>query len=149
MTYGYDGDGTFTQNLYDMKAFDFYYSSIAPLDAYFKDPDILRTLTLSQFGMRLECTIHLMMHNRWSQAQRPGQAYRSNGDPLVPELDMAIGDEFATVEYDWLADHFSSPGNYLLYKLHGWIDDRIGDWQTANHVTEIDWAGLNAWAGPT
>jgi len=148
MTYGYEGDDKFTSNLYTMKPNDYYYSTIAPLEAYFKNHEILRTMTLGQFGMRLECTIHLIMHNRWSQVQRPGQDYRANGDPLVVELDRAIPDKFATIEYDWLADHFSSPGNYLLYKLHGWIDDRIQDWKTANRVQEIDWEGLGAWAGP-
>ena len=91
-----------------------------------RDENILRGLTLDSLGLFLEGDLHGWMHIRWAGA--PPEEVRDT-----------------SVQNDWLADPWSSHVNKVFWKLHGWIDDRIGDWEKATGLT----ADLSeAWAGP-
>ena len=51
----------------------------------------------------------------------------------------------ADVNNDWLFSAWSSHVNKTFWKLHGWIDDRIGDWENATGQM-ADFS--KAWIGP-
>lgn len=92
----------------------------------FRSPENLRTMTLDELGTAMEWSIHGWMHIRWS------------GAPHVESFSSAPAN-------DWLFVPWSSHVNKIFWKLHGWIDDRIRDWETANDTV----ADLSqAWAGP-
>ena len=60
---------------------------------------------------------------------------------MIPDIDEKWDDP----EYSWMGDFYASQVNPYFWKLHGWIDDRIEDWKTANDVTEMVWNGT--WIG--
>ena len=86
----------------------------------------LTPMTLDELGQTIEWTIHGWMHMRWSGAPHP-EGF--SADPAN----------------DWLFVPWSSHVNKHFWKLHGWIDERIGDWETATSQT-ADFS--DAWAGP-
>ncbi len=88
---------------------------------------VLRQITLDALGLYIEGSIHAWMHNRWSE--QPG--------PDLWSLDPTN---------DYLGAPFSSHVNKHFWKLHGWIDERIGDWERAND-RQADLSG--AWNGPS
>lgn len=89
-------------------------------------PAVLRQVTLDALGRFIEGTIHAWMHNRWS------------AEPTVDVWALQR-------DNDYLGAPFSSHVNKHFWKLHGWIDERIGDWERANDKK----ADLSeAWAGP-
>jgi hypothetical protein len=91
------------------------------------DPVILRQVTVDRLGTYIEFSIHGWMHYRWSAAPPTADAFA---------LDPAN---------DWLGAPWSSHVNKHFWKLHGWIDARIGDWERANDQQ----ADLSAaWSGP-
>lgn len=95
-------------------------------ETQFQRQSWLTTISLDRLGDEIEWTIHGWMHMRWSA---PPFADPNSVDPAN----------------DWLFDPWSSHVNKTFWKLHGWIDDRIGDWERANHAT----ADLSqAWSGP-
>ena len=87
----------------------------------------LREQTLDELGTALEWSIHGWMHLRWSGAPHD--------------------DSFSSVvDNDWLFVPWSSHVNKHFWKLHGWIDERISDWEVATGQN----ADLsNAWSGPS
>lgn len=89
-------------------------------------PAYLKSRTIDRMGTDIEFSLHGWMHLRWS---------------AEPVADLASED----VANDWLGAPFSSHVNKHFWKLHGWIDDRIRDWEIANDKT----ADLSeAWSGP-
>jgi hypothetical protein len=80
------------------------------------------------------------MHNRWAASPAgfrpdPGPAQGHTIDPLWDDP-----------RYDHLADTYSSHVNPVFWSLHGWVDDRIEDWKTANGVYgNAFWKGT--WVG--
>lgn len=92
-----------------------------------EDPKILKKVTLDQLGSAIEGSIHGWMHYRWSA--KP---------PTADLFDIAP-------ENDWLGAPWSSHVNKHFWKLHGWIDDKIGSWERANNTT-ADFS--TAWNGP-
>ncbi|MEV5508254.1 Tat pathway signal protein [Streptomyces orinoci] len=108
--------------------------------AEFTDPSALRGMTLGRLGASIEFTIHNRMHLRWAA---PMPAYRPDGDPfdVDPRWDHPA--------YNWLADFYSSHVNPVFWKLHGWVDARIGDWLTAHGRTgPVPWSFDPPWSGP-
>ena len=90
------------------------------------NPSYLKTRSIDQVGSDIEGSIHGWMHLRWS---------------AEPTTDLQSED----VSNDWLGAPFSSHVNKHFWKLHGWIDDRIKDWEHANDRK----ADLSAaWSGP-
>ena len=86
----------------------------------------LKGMTLDQLGTAIEWSIHGWMHIRWSGK---------------PKNDAFSSD----ISNDWLFLPWSSHVNKHFWKLHGWIDNRIGKWETATGE-QADLTG--AWAGP-
>lgn len=94
--------------------------------AIFRDPARLATMTLDELGIQMEWSIHGWMHMRWSGA---------------PADDAFSSDP----NNDWLFLPWSSHVNKNFWKLHGWIDERITDWEAVTgQVANFD----DAWAGP-
>jgi hypothetical protein len=93
----------------------------------FQNSTWLASVSVDQLGTNIEWTIHGWMHMRWS------------GPPFADQMS-------ADPANDWLYDPWSSHVNKTFWKLHGWIDERIGDWERSNHAT----ADLShAWSGPS
>jgi hypothetical protein len=125
----------------------FYQKRFQSWQRAFRDPTVLRTMSLGALGVMIEITIHNAMHLRW--AAFPGSV---RPDPLqkTGDIDPTGGDviptEWDDPQYDFLADTYSSHVNPIFWKLHGWIDDRIEDWKIANGVFGNDfWKGT--WVG--
>ncbi len=93
----------------------------------FRDPERLSRITLDALGIAMEWSIHGWMHMRWS-----GPPYE-DGFAVEPEN-------------DWLFMPWSSHVNKVFWALHGWIDERIDDWEIANgQNSDLD----SAWYGPS
>ncbi|TVP40073.1 Tat pathway signal protein [Candidatus Nitrosocosmicus arcticus] len=117
------------------KTDNFYSNRMVRWENDYSTPEYLSELTLGQLGSRLEYTIHNAMHLRW--ASDPGEerplVFPSNADTIETRWDNP--------SYDYLADPYSSHVNYIFWKLHGWIDDRINDWMRAHEITgEVPWS---------
>jgi len=132
------GNNTFQQYI---KSDTYFYNVMKPLSFKFRNSEYLKTVSLGQLGTELEFEIHNMMHIRWASNIR---GIRPDISPFY-ETDK-IEKKWDDVEYDWLEDFYASHVNPIFYKLHGWIDNRILDWQRANNVKVIDWKGN--WTGP-
>jgi hypothetical protein len=96
----------------------------------------LKSVTLGEYGHLLEMTLHNDLHTRYAflgTASRPG-----NADPLDRSAwnkDWSYA--FDNPNYDSLNDTFSSHVHPWFYRIHGWVDDRIGDWLKANGYQSI------------
>ncbi len=92
----------------------------------FVDANYLEQISLDGLGIAMENTILGWMHVRWSglPPNDPNSAVPNN---------------------DWLFSSWSSHVNGIFWKLHGWIDDRIGNWEDATGKT-ADFS--KAWIGP-
>ncbi|MGK9429104.1 hypothetical protein ACSSTO_03950 [Bacillus atrophaeus] len=112
-----------------IKTDGFYWSRMRWWDREFKNSQYLSTLTLGELGALIEWSVHNDMHMRWASVPRDP----STGEPL-PEgrKDNDIDKVWDTPDYDFLGDFYSSHVNPIFWRLHGWIDDRIGDWFQAH-----------------
>jgi hypothetical protein len=135
-------DSDTTAFIRNIKSDNYYTRTLKPLNDRFKNPAYLRTLTLSQLGALVEFQIHNPMHVRWSSSV---SSYRPDPDVFY-ETDT-IASRWDTVTYDWMNDFYASHVNEVFWKLHGWVDNRINDWQRANGITTIQWKGT--WTGCT
>jgi hypothetical protein len=90
----------------------------------------LRTVSLDAMGSEIENGIHNWLHMHWASE---------------PWFKGAPGQDRDDPRNDYLGSTYSSHVNSAFWKLHGWIDDRIGQWERANG-TAADWTG--AWEGP-
>lgn len=111
--------------------------SEAALDQYlqlaserYTNEEWLATVTLDELGREIESGIHGWFHLRWSAPPW------FTGDPAQQIDDPAN---------DFLGDPYSSHVNEVFWKLHGWIDDRITQWEVASGE-KADWQ--DAWDGP-
>ena len=161
-----------TNNEGDMKSLgtiksDEYWSSrMSFLDRKFKDANYLATLTLDQFGAKIEWLIHNLMHIRWcSQPIDPetglvvpsGRPERSIDEKWVKHVSTEAGPDGVVIQrvtyYDDLNDTFSSHVHPVFWRLHGWVDDRINDWFVAHehlNAGEVVRAEVNgvSWFAP-
>ncbi len=113
---------------------------IARWERQYTDPQYLKGVTLGQLGSDIEFTICHDMHVRW--AARSPVGYRQ-----PDQLTRQISERWDEPDYDYLGDTYSSHVNPLFWKIYGWVDERIEDWQRARGVTgEIEWRGT--WVGP-
>jgi len=139
---GYEGrNSEETRMIANSKTNEFYYNNLLPLENSLKNPNYLRNLTLGQLGARIEFLVHNPMHLRWSSSLLN---YREEVNPFW-DVDR-ISTEWDLTSYNWLVDSYSSHVNEVFWKLHGWVDDRINDWQKANNIDTIEWKGT--WIGP-
>jgi hypothetical protein len=98
-----------------------------PLAGLFRSQRFLSALTLGQLGNLLEFTIHGWMHVRWTHTE-----YTAAGEPIGRETLFDIDPRWDVPSNDDLGDFYSSHVNPTFWRLHGWIDDRIADWEAAN-----------------
>jgi N-acetylmuramoyl-L-alanine amidase/GH25 family lysozyme M1 (1,4-beta-N-acetylmuramidase) len=90
-------------------------------------------MSLDRYGLEIEWQIHGWMHYHWS-AGEPADAGKSLTYP-----DGRVN--------DWLGHPFSSAVNPAFWKLHGWIDDRIAQWERV-HGASADAELAGGWNGP-
>ncbi len=136
----FDATLPFAGALNEAKSDAFFHTRIASLAQRYTDPSYLSTISLGEFGARLEFSVHNAMHLRWADHL---PAYRLEDPADLTSVDVRWDDP----AYDWLADTYSSHVNRVFWKLHGWIDARIDDWVRANGgAGEPDWVGT--WLGP-
>lgn len=122
----------------EVKSAEHFERFVARWERRFNDARYLSGATLGQLGSDIEFTIHNDMHVRWATPSPLG--YRP---ATAPEIDP----RWDAPAYDYLGDIYSSHGNPIFWKIHGWVDDRIEDWKRAHGVNgEIDWQGR--WVGP-
>ena len=95
------------------------------VETEFRNEDWLRSLPLDEVAWEMERTIHGWMHLHWSERI-----------PYNPWEE--------SVANDWLGAPFSSHVNDAFWKLHGFIDETITLWESANQKK----AGFSsAWDG--
>jgi hypothetical protein len=117
----------------------FYTRVMLPEAQRFTSKDYLQRVKLGQLGSDIQFSIHNQMHMRW--AARSPVGYRPD------DLSQPVAAQWDSPAYNWLGDTYSSHVNSLFWKIHGWVDDRIEDWKTANNVQgDIHWTGT--WTGP-
>ncbi len=133
------GNPAFNDFLQRVKSPEFFGATFTSWERQYTDPDALRQWSLGHFGALLEYTIHNQMHMRWA-VEPP--AIRPDVDDTSPD---DIDPRWDDPSYDWLGDTYSSHVNPIFWKLHGWVDDRIEDWRTANGIDRIEWTGT--WEG--
>jgi hypothetical protein len=132
-----DGDAW----LQEIKSDDYFAQTFQPLERRFEDPGFLGGVSLGELGARIEFTVHNTAHMRWSA--EPDEL-RPDPDPTHP---TAVDQKWDAPSYDWLGDFYSSHVNPVFWKLHGWVDGRIGAWKRANDISgEYQWKGT--WNGP-
>ena len=130
--------------LQGVKADIFYQKRMLYWHRLYTNFDWLRGVSLGVLGTLIEQTLHNAMHLRW--ASNPA-AVRPDPPPTDVE-GKAIPEVWDDPRYDFLGDTWSSHVHPIFWKLHGWIDDRIEDWKTANGIFRDDfWKGT--WVGPT
>ncbi len=103
----------------------------AEVAATFESDAWLASQDLDTVGATIEDGIHNWMHMHWSAA---------------PWFTGAPGQDPNDVRNDYLGSTYSSHVNKVFWKLHGWIDDRIGQWERASG-RQADFTG--SWEGPT
>lgn len=117
---------------------EFWAKNMVSWEARYNDPAYLRRVSLGHLGAEIEFGIHNAAHHRWKEESRAG--YRpaaALAGPADPRWNVP--------EYDFLGDTYSSHVNPVFWKLHGWIDDRIGAWARANNLAFIPWRA--PWTG--
>ena len=99
------------------------------------DPNFLKGKSLSYIGFLVENSIHNFMHMRWAKAPLQGQDF----SPLDPFLETSFLNDspFDAPEFNWLGTPYSAHVNPIFWKLHGWVDDTIPLWLTANGYEQI------------
>lgn len=125
-----DDPGT-TKWLGRVKSDSMFTSQFQRWEAEFTNSDYLNAVSLAELGARLEWTIHNWMHMRWSSAPKDPELGHilPNGRPV---LDWS--EKWLSPSYDHLGETFSSHVNPVFWRLHGWVDDRINDWFTAQEA---------------
>ena len=91
----------------------------------------LEAVTLDDLGAEIENGIHNWMHMHWAS------------DPWFKDLQ---GQDENDPRNDYLGSTYSSHVNETFWKLHGWIDDRIGQWERATGE-RADFS--DSWEGPS
>ena len=95
----------------------------------------IKGISLSEYGARIESTIHNNLHNRFAYY---GYGRPSAADPLNKEnWDKMWKDTFDSPNYDALGDSYSSHVHPWFYRLHGWVDARIDDWLRVNGYASV------------
>jgi hypothetical protein len=96
-----------------------------------ENPAWLAQIGLDQLGSEIENGIHGWLHMHW--AAEPWFKDSNTQDENDPRN-------------NYLGDTYSSHVNKAFWKLHGWIDDRIQQWENASgHVADFS----SAWVGPS
>ncbi len=116
-----------------------------------RNPLLLSQMTLGAYGNYVEFTVHNWMHMRWATLSRNPET----GEPEVRDS-FDLDSKWDHPEYDYLGDFHSSHVNPLFWRLHGWVDDCIDAWFSAQEairpgvvkrkeVRGIDWFEKGDW----
>ncbi|HZX97262.1 MAG TPA: N-acetylmuramoyl-L-alanine amidase [Myxococcales bacterium] len=98
----------------------------------FENDAWLATVSLDELGTEIEWGgMHGWLHYHWSSAEPASAVSATNG----------------ALFNDWLGHPFSSAANPAFWKLHGWIDDRIAQWESATGKSATPLLS-GAWSGP-
>jgi hypothetical protein len=90
----------------------------------------LQMVSLDAFATEMETGIHNWLHMHWA---------------AQPWYTGAPGQDPDDLRNDYLGSTYSSHVNKAFWKLHGWIDDRIGQWELASgQVADFS----QSWEGP-
>ncbi|MBC7741238.1 MAG: hypothetical protein H7061_03515 [Bdellovibrionaceae bacterium] len=119
-------------------------------DAFFRDLNWLRTVSLSQLGFALEFTIHNNMHMRFAEERLPAEFGEGAQIPL--DNQFPAGWVYDSPRYNWLADPYGAAVNPTFWKIHGYVDSIIDFWLAANKYQTIakecrGQAGCYQWQG--
>lgn len=97
--------------------------------ANLRNPRVLSQLSFGAYGNLIEFTVHNWMHMRWATEQ----PRNPDGTPAIrPPYD--IDPKWDVPENDYLGDFHSSHVNPVFWKLHGWVDDCIREWEAAHNA---------------
>ncbi len=129
------------ERLQRVKSDVFYDKRMTSWQSIFTNPGFLRGISLGILGTLIELTMHNAMHMRW--ASNPAGS-RPEPSPTQGETIPTTWDD---LRYNYLGDTYSSHVHPIFWKLHGWIDDRIEDWKSANGVFGIDHFWKGRWLG--
>jgi hypothetical protein len=99
-----------------------------PLSNLYRSPRLLSALTLGALGNLLEFTVHGWMHVRWTHVVYD----LATGEPIGRSSLFDIDPRWDDPANDDLGDFYSSHVHPTFWRLHGWIDERIDEWATAN-----------------
>ncbi len=119
------GAGDFNVTFAWRKTAAAFHSEFQRAEAQFTDPDYLVRVSLGELGARLEWTLHNWMHMRWASVPRNPDTGAPAPEGRAP-LDW--DPKWLKPENDYLGETFSSHVNPVFWRLHGWVDDRIGQW---------------------
>lgn len=86
----------------------------------YQDRNFLKKLSLNQLGLMLESELHQNLH----------EFYRSTSFNSREALAQGYKDDLLPVE--------TSPANKYFWKIHGLVDEILGNWLIANDFTKID-----------
>jgi len=89
---------------------------------------------------RLENELHFFMHNRFSAFNPVGYRLQNGMTPFD-----RVDEKWDDLAYDWLGDFYSAHVNPTFWKIHGYVENRISDWQKANKYATLFWIGT--WEG--
>ena len=128
-----------------MKTDAFYWDRMTWWQNEFRDPAVLRRMSLGELGSRLESQVHNQMHIRWS-------AYPTNGNKQIRD-ESDFRTQWDDPGYDTLFDEYSSHVPPNFYRLHKWVDNRIEDWAAAHGTAvqryrtahDFDWFHPGEW----
>jgi hypothetical protein len=149
-----NGDGrAYNVSLPAIKSDGFFFARMLWWERDFKNPTVLRGLSLGELGAAIEFSIHNYMHIRWSAAPWPPGAQTVLSPQGRPEKDLRPA--WDDPRYDWLNDTYSSHVNPIFWRLHLWVDDRIHDWAEAHRaagnlveprvVDGVEWFARSDW----
>jgi len=112
-----------------IKSNRFYSVIMRNLDQWLRRRTILAQLSLAAYGNLLEMTIHNWMHMRWASVPH---------DPVSGQVGSRdsydVDTKWDDPKNDYLGDFHSSHVNPIFWRLHGWVDNRIDDWFSAQEA---------------
>jgi hypothetical protein len=104
-------------------------------DEAFRNPEWLKTKTLSQVGWALENTLHNNLHMRFATTNPP-RGY-TDAAPIGFDGKFPYEWTYDRPAYNWLADPYGAALNPTFWKIHGYVDSIIDRWLEANRFTSI------------
>ncbi len=116
-----------------------YEKYLKPWESMLMDPGFLKDISLGMLGALIHSTVHDTVRHRCAAV--PG------GRRPEPGIDGdTIPDAWDDPRYDYLGDTYSMQVNPVYWKLCGWIDERIYNWQVSHCLFGSDfWKGK--WMG--
>jgi len=101
--------------------------------------DYLKSVTLGEFGTKIEYELHTDFHVRFAAYNPVG--YRMQN--LHPT--SYIEPKWDNPEYDYLADFYSAHVNPTFWKIHGWVELQITNWANANNKDRDNLPWTSTW----